>query len=127
MDRGLHAASGGIGPAGLRLRPNGVQHASVGVDEEARQQAWKDKLAADFTNSGTQSGDKLLTLIQFAILAMQHGMIWVGLSLMPGNDTTKGGPEDLNRLGAWLGAMAQSNKDQGPEVVLPPADRRGKR
>src|SRR3712207_5228605 len=38
------------------------------------QQLWKDKLAAGFTNSGDQSGDKLNTLVQLVIFAAQHGM-----------------------------------------------------
>jgi multimeric flavodoxin WrbA len=36
--------------------------------------AWKDKIAAGFTNSGARSGDKLATLIQIALFAAQHGM-----------------------------------------------------
>ncbi|WP_370156612.1 flavodoxin family protein [Ferrovibrio sp.] len=76
---------------------------------------WKDKLAAGFTNSASQSGDKLNSLIQLAIFAAQHGMLWVGLDLLPGNNNSKGSVNDLNRLGSFLGAMAQSNADQGPE------------
>ncbi|MCW0235481.1 MAG: flavodoxin family protein [Ferrovibrio sp.] len=76
---------------------------------------WKDKLAAGFTNSASQSGDKLSTLQQFAVFAAQHAMIWVGLDLLPGNNNSKGSVNDLNRLGSFLGAMAQSNNDQGPE------------
>ena len=78
--------------------------------------AWKDKIAAGFTNSASQSGDKLNTLMQLAIFAAQHGMIWVGLDLLPGNNSSKGSVEDMNRLGSFLGAMAQSNADQGPEA-----------
>lgn len=78
-------------------------------------QTWKNKLAAGFTNSASQSGDKLNSLIQLAIFAAQHGMIWVSLGLLPGNNTSKGSPEDLNRLGGFLGAMAQSNGDEGPD------------
>jgi multimeric flavodoxin WrbA len=85
---------------------------------------WKDKLAAGFTNSASQNGDKLATLQQLAIFAAQHGMIWVGLGLPPGNNSSKGSPEDLNRLGSFLGAMAQSNADQGPEHGPTPADLR---
>ncbi len=77
---------------------------------------WKDKIAAGFTNSASQSGDKLNTLIQLAIFAAQHGMIWVGLDLLPGNNSSKGSVDDLNRLGGFLGALAQSNSDQGPEA-----------
>jgi len=85
-------------------------------------QGWKDKLAAGFTNSSSQSGDKLATLQQFAVFAAQHGMIWIGLGLMPGNNSSAGGIDDLNRLGSFLGAMAQSNADQGPEQGPTPAD-----
>ena len=55
---------------------------------------------------------------------MQHSMIWVGLGLLPGNHTRPARLDDLNRLAGFLGAMAQSNADQGPEVVPPLADRR---
>lgn len=85
---------------------------------------WKDKVAAGFTNSGHMQGDKLNTLIYFAIFAAQHGMHWVNLGMKGGWDTSKGSPEDINRLGAWLGAMAQSNKDEGPDVVPPSSDLR---
>ena len=84
--------------------------------------AWKDKIAAGFTNSASRAGDKLETLIQFAILAAQHGMHWVNLGLPPGNNSSKGSEEDLNRLGFFLGAGAQSNADQGPEVSPPQSD-----
>ena len=83
---------------------------------------WKDKIAAGFTNSASQSGDKLSTLIQLAIFGAQHGMIWTGLDLLPGNNNSKGSVEDLNRLGSFLGAMAQSNADQAADVVPPAAD-----
>jgi len=84
--------------------------------------AWKDKIAAGFTNSASQSGDKLNTLIQLAVFAAQHGMIWVGLDIMPGNNNSQGSVEDLNRLGSFLGAMAQSNADQPAELAPPAAD-----
>ncbi len=74
-------------------------------------QVWKDKVAAGFTNSASQSGDKLNSLMQLAIFAMQHGMVWVGLDLLPGNNSSKGSTSDLNRLGSFIGAMAQSNSD----------------
>src|SRR5262245_25837338 len=41
-------------------------------------QAWRDKIAAGFTSSSARSGDKLNTLVQLAVFAAQHGMIWVG-------------------------------------------------
>jgi NAD(P)H dehydrogenase (quinone) len=85
-------------------------------------QGWKDKLAAGFTNSSSQSGDKLATLQHLSVYAAQQGMIWVGLGLMPGNNSSQGSVEDINRLGSFLGAMAQANADQGPEFGPPPAD-----
>lgn len=80
-------------------------------------QKWKDKLAAGFTNSGSQSGDKLNTLLQLAVFAAQHGMHWVSLGLLPGNNSSSGSPEDLNRLGSYLGAMAQSDVDASPDLA----------
>jgi multimeric flavodoxin WrbA len=77
--------------------------------------AWQDKLAAGFTNSASWNGDKHNTLVQLLTLAMQHGMVWVGLGLAPGFNHSKGSIEDLNRLGASIGAMGQSNADQGVE------------
>jgi multimeric flavodoxin WrbA len=88
------------------------------------EQKWKNKLAAGFTNSASQSGDKLNTLVQMMIFAMQHSMIWVGLDLLPGNNSSKGSVNDLNRLGGFSGAMSQSNADQGPELAPPEADRK---
>ncbi|MEH6576150.1 MAG: flavodoxin family protein [Amphritea sp.] len=84
---------------------------------------WKDKLAAGFTNSSSQSGDKLNTLMQLSVYAAQQGMNWVSLGLMPGNNSSQGSTADLNRLGSFLGAMAQSNADEGAEVTPPQADR----
>jgi NAD(P)H dehydrogenase (quinone) len=80
-------------------------------------QAWKDKIAAGFTISAGKSGDKLNTLQYFTVLAGQHHMHWVGLGLMPGWNTTTASENDLNRLGFFLGAAAQSNQDQGAEGV----------
>jgi hypothetical protein len=49
------------------------------------------------------------------LFAMQHGMVWVGLGLLDGNNWSQGSNDNLNRLGAYAGAMAQSNVDQGLE------------
>jgi len=80
-------------------------------------QAWRDKLAAGFTNSGSMSGDKLHTLQYLSLLAAQHGMHWISLGLMPGWNTTTSSEHDHNRLGFYLGAGAQTWNDQGPEAV----------
>ncbi|MBX9786591.1 MAG: flavodoxin family protein [Alphaproteobacteria bacterium] len=84
---------------------------------------WKDKLAAAFINSGSQNGDKLQSLHAMFNLSQQHGMIWVGLGLMPGNNSSTASIEDLNRLGSFGGAFAQSNADEGPETAPPKSDR----
>lgn len=36
---------------------------------------------------------------------------------MPGNNSSTGSVNDLNRLGGFLSAMAQANSDQGPDVA----------
>lgn len=82
-------------------------------------QAWKDKLAAGFTVSNSASGDKLHALTSLAVFAAQHGMIWVPTGLLPGSASGKVGPEDVNRLGSFLGVMAQS--ENAPADVTPPA------
>lgn len=83
-------------------------------------QDWKDKLAAGFTVSNSASGDKLHALNSLAVFAAQHGMVWVSTGLLPGTAAGKTGPEDINRLGSFLGAMAQSeNAPAGP--ANPPA------
>ncbi|MYR90331.1 NADPH-dependent FMN reductase [Streptomyces sp. SID685] len=80
-------------------------------------QDWADKLAAGFTNSGSKSGDKLHTLQFFQTLAAQHGMHWVNLGLLPGWNSSTASENDLNRLGFFAGAAAQTDTDQGPEGV----------
>jgi NAD(P)H dehydrogenase (quinone) len=83
--------------------------------------AWKDKIAGAFTNSSSFSGDKLNTLLGLVINAMQHGMIYVGLGLMPSankpdemNTVTGPGPDALNRVGSFTGAMAASFQVRPP-------------
>jgi multimeric flavodoxin WrbA len=86
-------------------------------------QAWKDKFGAAFTNSASQNGDKLSTLIQLTIFGAQMGMIWVGVGDGAGNNWSGGSVNDNNRLGSWLGAMGQSNGDQGPDLAPSIGDR----
>lgn len=78
-------------------------------------QAWKDKVAGAFTNSSSYSGDKLNTLVGLMITAMQQGMIYVSLGMMPAasdpdsmNHIEGPGPEVLNRNGSYMGPMATS-------------------
>ncbi len=75
---------------------------------------WQGKLAAGFTNGGGLSGDKLAVLQQINLFAMQHGMLWSGLPMMP----TGRSAQDLNRMSSFLGLMTQS--DNAPVEVTPP-------
>lgn len=85
---------------------------------------WKNKIAAGFTNSASWSGDKLATLTQLAVFAAQHGMVWVGTGMAPGYNSSTTTPDAINRIGSFLGLMAQSNADQGPDVAPPASDRK---
>lgn len=76
-------------------------------------QEWKDKIAAGFTNSGSRSGDKLMTLEQFAVFAAQMGMIWVGVGDPPGGNRINATHLEVNHLGSWLGLMVQSPSADG--------------
>ena len=80
-------------------------------------QAWKDKVFAGFTNSATMNGDKLSTLHYLFTLAMQQGGIWVGTALMPSNSKAAK-RNDINYVGSFSGAMAQSPSDSSPAEML---------
>jgi NAD(P)H dehydrogenase (quinone) len=88
------------------------------------EQRWKDKIASGFTNSASQSGDKLSSLMQLVVLAAQLSMIWVPVGDPPGNNWSGGSVNDVNRLGSWLGVMSQSNGDQGPDLAPSEGDRK---
>jgi NAD(P)H dehydrogenase (quinone) len=73
---------------------------------------WQNKIAAAFTHSSSPSGDKLMTLMEIMIFAMQNGMIWVGPTLLPKEEIIPEGaiaPLITNQLGSWLGLMATSD------------------
>lgn len=82
----------------------------------------QNKIAAGFTNSSSMSGDKLNSLIQMSIFAAQHGMIWVGQSELdvaaPGE---AGKSHKINRIGSYLGVMAQSDNESA-EITPPHGD-----
>jgi multimeric flavodoxin WrbA len=80
-------------------------------------QAWKDKVFAGFTNSATMNGDKHSTLHYLFTLAMQHSGIWVGTGLMPSNSKAAQ-RNDINYVGSYAGAMAQSPSDSSPAEML---------
>ena len=83
--------------------------------------AWKDKVAAGFTNSASMNGDKNGTLDYFFHLAMQHGMIWTGNAIMPANSKAAT-RNDVNYLGSFSGLMAQSPSDSSPDEGPLPGD-----
>ena len=83
-------------------------------------QAWKDKVFAGFTNSATMNGDKLSTLHYLFTLAMQHSGVWVGTGLMPSNSKAAK-RDDINYVGSFAGAMAQSPSDASP-AEMPQGD-----
>src|SRR5262249_19559413 len=86
--------------------------------------AWKDKVAGAFTNSSSFSGDKLNTLLGLVVNAMQHGMIFVSLGMLPGQNrpeemnTAQGpGPGPHTRMGSCVGplpATFQANPPGAP-------------
>ncbi|AKM41898.1 NADPH-dependent FMN reductase [Burkholderia contaminans FFH2055] len=84
-------------------------------------QKWKDKIAAGFTNSATMNGDKFSTIQYFVTLSMQHGMVWVGTSLMPANSKAAT-RNDINYLGGSTGLLAQSPADSTPDEGPLPGD-----
>lgn len=78
-------------------------------------QGWKDKMAAGFTNSASPSGDKSGTLNAMAVLASQHSMVWVSQGIFPT-------PDGMNRLGGWMGLIAQSENAPAGDTNPPAAD-----
>lgn len=80
-------------------------------------QMWKDKIFAGFTNSATMNGDKLSTLHYLFTLSMQHGGIWVGTGIMPSNKKAAQ-RNDVNYVGSFSGAMAQSPSDSSPAEMI---------
>ena len=107
----------------LSVRDNiafGLKRARIVYGWELREhQTWRDKVAAGFTNSGAKSGDKVNSLVSLAIFAAQHHMHWVSLGLGAGWNSATGSENDLNRLGFWLGAGAQTDVDANSDQVHP--------
>ncbi|USX26103.1 flavodoxin family protein [Oxalobacteraceae bacterium OTU3CINTB1] len=79
---------------------------------------WKDKIFGGFTNSASVNGDKLATLQYFTLLAAQHRGLWVGVGVKSSN-TKASQRDDINRMGSFLGPMAQTPADATPEEMSP--------
>ena len=84
-------------------------------------QAWKDMVAAGFTNSAAMNGDKLSTLDYFFHLAMQHSMIWTGVGILPANSKAAK-RNDINYLAGFSGLLGQSPSDSTPDEGPLPGD-----
>ena len=84
---------------------------------------WKDKVAGGFTNSLNFAGDKANSPSSILTLAMQQGMIWVGIGLSPGaHNNSDAAPDVVNRLGYYVGVATQSD-NAAPDITPPPGDR----
>ena len=81
-------------------------------------QAWKDKIAAGFTNSATMNGDKLSTLHYLFTLSQQHGMLWLGTGMMPSNSKAAT-RNDLNYVGSSSGLMTTTPSDASADEMVP--------
>ncbi|UTM56835.1 flavodoxin family protein [Photobacterium sp. CCB-ST2H9] len=77
------------------------------------EQGWRNKLAAGFTVGGSQGGEQDCTLNYLVTLAMQHGMLWVGMDMPNGYDDKR-----INPMGRQLGASGHT-----PAGELSTADR----
>lgn len=81
-------------------------------------QAWKDKLAAGFTNSASMNGDKLSTLHYLFTLSQQHGMLWVGTGMMPSNSKAAT-RDDINYVASSSGLMTTTPSDASVDEMVP--------
>ncbi|MBU6257788.1 MAG: flavodoxin family protein [Burkholderiales bacterium] len=79
--------------------------------------AWKDKLAAGFTNSATLNGDKGSTLQYLVTLAQQHGMYWVGTGMLPSNAKSHT-RNDVNNLGGSIGLITATPSDASVDEMI---------
>jgi multimeric flavodoxin WrbA len=86
------------------------------------EQAWKDKFAGGFTNSAALNGDKQVTLMMLLTYAAQMGMLWVPMGDHPGANWSGADRDGVNRLGSFLGPMAQSDSDTPLEESPTPGD-----
>ena len=76
------------------------------------ERAWSGKIGAAFTVSSTPSGDKLNTLSDLFVFAMQMGMVWVGQDESPISGS------GANRLGIYVGAAAQPDYEAKPPALM---------
>lgn len=81
-----------------------------------REGRWRNKVAAGFTSSGARRHE-LETLVELASFAARHGMVWVGLDLLPASSRGRAIIPDPRRDAGGLGAMTASCDDEGPAAI----------
>ena len=81
-------------------------------------QAWKDKLAAAFTNSATLNGDKFSTIQYLFTLSQQHSMFWVGNGVKAPNAKANT-RDDVNNLGGYAGLITATPSDASVDEMVP--------
>ena len=79
--------------------------------------AWRNKLAAGFTNSATLNGDKLSTLQYLHTLSQQHGMLWAGTGMHASNAKAST-RNDLNNLGGYSGLITATPSDASVDEMV---------
>jgi len=84
---------------------------------------WKNKIASGFTVFAGRSGNKLNCLNQMFIFASQMAIIWVPQPILGGHYSSEESEQDLNRIGGYIGVMAQANIDEPAEISPPESDR----
>ncbi len=85
-------------------------------------QRWAGKVAAGFTCGNGPNGDQGMTLQYLSILAMQHGMVWVGV------DAAHGWRDyGVNRFGTQTGVVAHAPGSKVHETDLATAAFLGRR
>ena len=91
------------------------------IDESSKvwgAMGWKDKLAAAFTNSAGMNGDKASTLYALFTMAQQHGMVWVGMGMLP--STTKAAKrDDINYVASFMGLATTTPSDATVDEMVP--------
>ena len=80
--------------------------------------AWRNKIAAGFTNSATLNGDKFSSIQYMITLSQQHGMLWAGMAMHAANAKANT-RDDPNHLGGYSGLYTVSPSDSSPDEMIP--------
>ena len=80
--------------------------------------AWRNKIAAGFTNSATLNGDKFSTIQYMITLSQQHGMLWTGIGMQAPNAKAST-RADVNNLGGYSGLVTATPSDASPDEMVP--------